>query len=135
MKILMLLVVSAVLVVGCASVDYLGSSYAPTTQVDVFFDEADVEYEFKVIGRIYATAPKAFVSSEKLMEKIKEKAMENGGEGVIILTFGHIFTGSTTTYSEETKETDKGTTTSGKTSTSSEEKKEVEALVIVYERE
>jgi hypothetical protein len=134
MKIKLLLVMMAVLFVGCASVDYLGDSFAPTAQIDVFFDEADIEYEYRVIGRIYASAPSALVSSEKLMEKIKEKAMEHGGEGVIILTFGHIFTGSTTSYSEETKETESGTKTTGKTSTSSEEKKEVEALVIIYEK-
>jgi hypothetical protein len=137
MRIVILLLVLVTVVGGCAKVDYLGESFAPTTHVDVYFDEIDVEYEFKIVGRIYASAPSDnyFVSNEKLLQKIKEKAMEHGGDAVIIVGFAHVFTGTSSSSTETTKETEKGTTTTSKTSTTNDEKREIEALVIIYKRE
>jgi len=31
---------------GCMTVDYVGSSYPATTQVDLFFDEADIKIPY-----------------------------------------------------------------------------------------
>lgn len=135
MKTVVLLLALVAVVGGCAKVDYFGESFAPTTQVDVYFDDVDIEFEYRVIGRIYASAPseQAFVSNEKLLQKIKEKAMENGGDAVIILGFAHVFAGASSSTTETTKETDTGTTTTSHTSSTTEEKREIEALVIVYE--
>ena len=69
---------------GCATVDYVGESYQPTTQVDVFFAEKDVPREYKVIGQVLASGDQ-FVSASALNTKMMARARETGADGVIIL--------------------------------------------------
>ncbi|KAA3632275.1 MAG: hypothetical protein DWP97_11330 [Calditrichaeota bacterium] len=117
--------------IGCTKIDYLGEEYAPTSHVDVYYDEADITVEYKVMGEVIATAGD-IVSAEKMQKDIKKKAMEKGADAVIILGFERYQSGSSTNFSEETKDTSKGTKTSGSSSTSSEEKKEIKAKFIKY---
>ena len=44
---------------GCAkmNVDYVGNSLAPTSQVDMYFQEADITRPTKILGEGGATAP------------------------------------------------------------------------------
>ena len=80
----LLLIVPLLLAVGCTNIKYIGESYPPTTQVDIFFSEADIEHDYKVMGHADATAPE-YVDVEEMMEKIKEKAMEKGADAVVML--------------------------------------------------
>ena len=40
-----LLVLVALLAIGCASVNYVGKSFEPTTNVDLYFSKEDIEKE------------------------------------------------------------------------------------------
>ena len=123
---LLLLIIS-----GCTKIDYIGEEYPPTSNVELFFDEDDIEYDYKIMGQLVATAGD-FISSEKMLEDIKKKAMEKGADGVIIIGMDRYVSGETTTYKETTKEKKNKTVTTGTTTTSSEEKKEIKATFIKY---
>ena len=49
LKITGLLVLAALLAIGCTEVDYVGESFKPTTNVDLYFSKEDIERE-----RIYS---------------------------------------------------------------------------------
>ena len=135
MKSVMFIVVVVLLLVACTKLDYIGEEYAPTDHVDLFFTETDIELDYKVMGRILATAGD-FVDSEKMQKKIMQKAREKGADAVLILGLDRYTTVGPSTYSETTKTEEKGgktvTTTTGSTSSSTEDKKQVEALFLKY---
>ena len=72
-----------VLVFACTKIDYVGESYAPTSQVDMYFSEDEVTIEYRVMGRMVAHANDA-VSAEKMQKKMMKKAREKGADGIII---------------------------------------------------
>jgi hypothetical protein len=127
-----LLAIPALLVVAaCAHVDYIGESYPPTSHVDVFFAEDDVRQEYKVMGKVVATA-NDLVSAEKLQAKIMQKAQDKGADAVVLTGLDRYKSGESTDYHERTESKGRRTTTSGHSTTSSEEKKEIQALFIKY---
>ncbi len=128
-----LLTVGAILWVSCTKIDYIGDELAPTSHVDLYFSEADVTYDYRVMGHVVATADD-FVSAEKMQKKIKEKALEKGADAVIILGMERYRSGESTNYSETTKQDGKNTVTTGSSSTSNQEKKEIRATFIKYKR-
>lgn len=136
MKIAVMYLAVMVLFIGCTKIDYIGEEYPPTSHVDLYFNEGDVEREYKVMGHLVATADD-YVSTGKMQKKILEEAQKKGADGVIILNLDRYQAGESTTYKEttDTKETKKGTqsTTTATTSTKVEEKKEIKATFIKYE--
>lgn len=68
---------------ACAEVDYVGSSYPPTTHVDVYYSEDDVDKDHRVMGHAVAHADD-FVSIEKLQKALIEEARNRGADGIII---------------------------------------------------
>ncbi|UCD63621.1 MAG: hypothetical protein JSW34_12890 [Candidatus Zixiibacteriota bacterium] len=136
MRRLPIIFAAVLLFIACTKLDYIGEEYPPTDHVDMYFSEADIEVEYKIMGRILATAGD-FISSEKMQKDIIEKAREKGADGVLILGLDRYTVTGPTTWSETTKsgEDDEGTTvttTTGSTSTESEDKKQVEALFLKY---
>jgi uncharacterized protein YbjQ (UPF0145 family) len=131
----LMLAVLPVLVSGCAHMDYAGESFPPTQHVDLFFSEANVGRDYMVIGELTGTGDQ-LVSTQKLQDKMVEKAREKGADGVVILGLEHIQSGENTSYSENTTQGQKKgktvTTTSGSSTTSAEEKKRIRALLIKY---
>ena len=125
----------AVISVSCTKIDYIGKSYSPTTEVDIYFSLDDVKGAYEVMGHLTASAG-TFVSSEKMQEEILKKAREKGADAVVILGLDHYVTdsGSSWTETTDTKDTAGGTktTTTGSTSSSSEEMKEITARFIKY---
>jgi hypothetical protein len=122
---------AALLVPACAHLDYIGRSYPPTTRVDLFFSEADVKADYEVMGRVVAHA-NDIVSAEKLQRKIIEKAQAKGADAVVIEGLERYKSGETTTYSEDTKEKKRGTSTTGSASTSSTMEKQINATFLKY---
>ncbi len=135
MRCSLFLVVAVLLSVACTKLDYIGEEYAPTHNVDLYFSEADIDAEYKVMGRIIATAGE-FVSSDKMMKKIMEKAKEKGADAILFIGLDRFTTVGPTSYSEVTKTKEKGgktvTTTTGTSSTPTEDKKQVEAVFLKY---
>ena len=120
-----------VLVFACTKIDYVGESYAPTSQVDMYFSEDEVTIEYRVMGRMVAHANDA-VSAEKMQKKMMKKAREKGADGIIILGLERYQSGETTTHTDDTKDTKKGSRTTGVTKTATQFEKEIKAILIKY---
>jgi hypothetical protein len=71
---------------GCATVDYVGTSYPPTAHVDVFMSESDVPRPYQVIGEARAQVEALPLTSpgQRLQEKIVAEAKARGADGVIL---------------------------------------------------
>jgi hypothetical protein len=52
----------ALLATSCATLDYVGETADPTSQVDLFFDEADVPRRYRVMGQMLASGDQ-FISA------------------------------------------------------------------------
>jgi hypothetical protein len=117
----------------------MGESYPPTRHVDLYFSEKDIQKEYKVIGRMEATADadEIIYSSDKFTEAILKKAQEKGADGVVILDFGNVQTGinESKTRTRTTEKAKHGTVTRDHEDTRNtiDEKRRVEALVIKYQ--
>lgn len=131
MKRLFAPVLLALLLTACAHVDYVGRSYEPTTHVDLFFDEGEVQERYDVMGQVIARA-NDLVSAEKLQEKMMQKAREKGADAVVITGLERYKTGESTTYNESTKERRRRTETSGTSTTSDTNEKQIRALFLKY---
>lgn len=120
---------------ACTKIDYIGEEYPPTDRVDMYFSEADIDLDYKIMGRMIATADE-FVSSDKMQKKIMEEARKRGADGVVILGLDRYQSGESHQYNEttETKEKKDGTktVTSASSTTSVDEKKKIEALFVKY---
>lgn len=81
---------------SCVTQDYMGRTYTPTNTVTVYYSEADVDRPFEVIGHNVVTAPVGY-SSDRIREKIEEKAREAGADAVIVDNMYYQFSGTTTT--------------------------------------
>ena len=135
---LSLIALAVLLTVSCTKIDYIGKSYSPTIEVDIYFSLDDVKGAYEVMGHLTASAG-TFVSSEKMQEEILKKAREKGADAVVILGLDHYVTNSGSSWTEttDTKDTAGGTrtTTTGSTSSSTEEMKEITARFIKYTKE
>lgn len=132
-RILPMLAVTLLTAAGCAHLDYVGKTYAPTQNVDVVFSERDLQREYTVIGQLVATGDD-LVSTSGLQKKIVERARQVGADAVIIEGMDRVVTGSTTNYTESRKDKDKDhdRRTSGTAVTTTQESKRIHARFIRY---
>ena len=79
----------ALLATSCATLDYVGETADPTSQVDLFFDEADVPRRYRVMGQMLASGDQ-FISAGRISERILAQAREKGADGVIILGIARV---------------------------------------------
>ena len=97
------LVVGAFLIAalgGCVSSDYVGESYTPTSQVDVYYDIEDVTRPHAVMGKITASAMEGW-DSAAMVEELKAQAMAKGADGLVIMDVHTDTVGSyTSTYGD-----------------------------------
>ena len=126
------------LLLGCATINYIGDSYAPTQHVDLYFSEDDIKKEYVVVGQIRATAQldELIYSSDKFTQAILKKAREHGADGVVILSFEKVMTGTDVSRNGSKVTEKKGDKTATyKQSTvrrSIREESQIEALAIKY---
>ena len=120
-----------IVVVGCTKIKYLGEEYPPTTHVDVYFSEFDVEQDYKVMGHATATAPE-FVDVDKMLDDIKKKAMEKGADAIIVLGLDENIVSESTYYQGETKTEGDKTKESGSTTTTTSKENEIKVLFLKY---
>lgn len=74
------------LAIGCASVNYVGKSFDPTTNVDVYFSKEEIEKDYTVLG--HAIGSGRLVSNDKIQEKLIEEAKRKGADAVLITGIG-----------------------------------------------
>lgn len=66
--------------------DYLGDSYAPTQKVDIFFDENDIEKDFKVMGIVKNEGrPLDLDDTESMQKAMIAKAKSLGADAVLFV--------------------------------------------------
>jgi len=102
--IILILVISA-LISGCAKTSYLGKTYSPTVNVDLFMEESGLTRPYEVMGQI-SFAGESLVSTDKLQEKMLEEAKARGADAVLIEGYEEIYTDSSTSANASTS-TDK----------------------------
>lgn len=90
------LVVATMVLSACATTDYVGETYAPTTHVDVFFAESDVGRTYKTIGTA-RTEGTEYMTFETIEQQLVTDAMAKGADAVIIDGMETVTVGSTTT--------------------------------------
>ncbi len=114
---------------GCMTTDYVGSTYPATTQVDLFFDEADVTRPYTVMGEMRVEGDNhLFMRSEKMQRKLIEKARERGADGILMAPVSIRVTGET----EHTTGSENGDNWSSSTTASAQEVKELRGLLLKY---
>lgn len=79
-----LLIAGSLCLASCASVGYLGDKYDATTKTDIYYDPKDVKQDYKVIGH-FSTDYNSAMKESYYKNKLTEKAMSIGADGVIIL--------------------------------------------------
>jgi hypothetical protein len=71
---------------ACVTVDYVGKSYAPTANVDVYMSAADVKRPYETMGQVRAEVDAIpFTNpSQQLQEKLMAEARSRGADGIIL---------------------------------------------------
>ena len=88
----------AALLGGCVTTDYVGESYSPTSQVDVYYSMEDVNKPHVVMGKITASAMDGWDSSA-MVDELKSQAMAKGADALVIMDVHTETVGSyTSTY-------------------------------------
>jgi hypothetical protein len=73
----------SIFIIQCAQVNYVGKTYTPTTDIDVYYSEHEIEKEYTSIGQAMGSGG-FLVSNEKIQEKLVAKARAVGADAVII---------------------------------------------------
>ncbi len=87
----------ALLFVSCVSVDYMGKSYAPTKEVDLYFSMEEVARPHEIMGEAHAEAPEG-IELKQIQERLLEEARSRGANALVIVDVGKLEK-ATTTYS------------------------------------
>jgi hypothetical protein len=123
---------------GCATVDYVGTSYPPTTQVDIYMSESDVRRPYQVIGEARAQVDAIPFTNPgpQLQQKIVTEARARGAHGAILSGLSSREVASTTQTVGQGTSKKKGNKRKGNwvetSQTSSEEVTELRARLIRY---
>ncbi|UCH10229.1 MAG: hypothetical protein JSU61_13700 [Fidelibacterota bacterium] len=79
----------AFLVFGCATVNYIGNSFDPTTSVDMYFSEEEITQEYTVIGHALGSMLGwGSEDSEEIRAKLIEVAQLKGADAILITGIG-----------------------------------------------
>jgi hypothetical protein len=70
-------------IIQCAQVNYVGKTFSPTSDIDVYYSEHEIEKEFTTIGHAMGSGG-FLVSNEKIQDELVKKARSVGADGVII---------------------------------------------------
>ena len=80
-KFISLPVLVTLLAIGCANVNYIGKSFEPTTNVDLYFSKEDIEKEYTVMGHAIGDGTS---DSNEIQKALIEEAKEKGADAVLI---------------------------------------------------
>lgn len=78
------LVFSAILLASCGpSISYIGNSYSPTSNVDVYVDETAIPKDYTVVGKGYVHYYRSAVP-ESLQSRAVAKARQKGADAILV---------------------------------------------------
>jgi len=72
-----------ILLSACTTFDYVGRSYTPTVQVDLYLDPADIDRPYEVMG-MANVRDRGFANFERLQERAMSEARKKGADAVLI---------------------------------------------------
>jgi hypothetical protein len=98
-KIIPAFVISCIFTACSPSVQYIGRSYAPTANVDLYFDTHDIKKDYEVMGKIDGIGGIIESGFQDIQNKIVEEAKKRGADGVIIYNMEQRVVGTTTNTS------------------------------------
>lgn len=130
-KVLQLLVIfSLVFAVSCAP-SYFGKTYAPTQNVDVYLDAADVRKPYTVMGT--SDIGQGFSSMDAVQNKVIELGKSKGADGVIMKLTEETTGSSTSNYGTVGNDQNKKKNTyNGGSVTNNIKVKKVQATFVKY---
>ena len=84
-----ILMFSVLLVMSCSPViNYLGDSYTPSQNIDVFYDEHDIKQEYKVMGMMSNEAGDLEIDdAENVKNAMIKKARSVGADAILFINF------------------------------------------------
>ena len=86
MKVLKLFTVVIILSSCSPRLHYLGETYAPTIDVEVYYSPDDIEKEFKVMGQLNGNnSNNSFVDLENIQEAMIDQAKQRGADAILFL--------------------------------------------------
>lgn len=109
---------------------YFGKTYTATKNVDEFYDPADVEKEYTVMGK--TELAKGFRSLEKTQQKIIDLAKEKGADGIIFSIEEEVLGTSSSTGGSVNEKKKNKTTVVGSSTTMDLKEKKIRATFIKY---
>ncbi len=74
-------------IIGCSHVNYVGKSFEPSLNVDIFYSKKEIPKEYSVIGHAIS-AGQIFVSVDKLQTNMIKKAKTKGADAILITNIG-----------------------------------------------
>jgi len=74
------------MVIGCASVNYVGKSFNPTTNIDIYYSKEEIKKEYTLMG--HAIGSGTFTSNDKIQKKLIEEAQFKGADAILITGVG-----------------------------------------------
>lgn len=113
-----------------SSFDYLGKTYPPTTNPEIFFRDKDVPKDYEVMGKVMAEVPYS-KKMDYVQKKIEAVAREHGADAILLSDIDVRKTGSKSAGGGVSKR-GKVSVGGGGSSTSYTESKSVEAILLKY---
>jgi len=66
-------------------INYLGDSFSPTSSIDTYYDEADIERDYRVMGLISGDNKNSIHDLNGLKNKMIEEAQMNGADAILFI--------------------------------------------------
>jgi hypothetical protein len=80
---------------SCATtINYLGNSYTPTKDPDLYVSEKSIERPYKIVGKGYPRIRAFGHIPEKIQQKVLEKAKKIGADAVLVQDYYTLNTGA-----------------------------------------
>jgi len=86
MKNLTLLLFVLILSACAPRMHYLGDIFAPTEEIDVYYDEMDIKQDYKVMGQLSSdNHNNTFINLDRMRENMIKEAKQKGADGILFL--------------------------------------------------
>lgn len=123
------LLTAALLLITACSPSYLGKSYAPTQNVDIYMDQADIKKSYTIMGNTETEV--MLKSTERTQQDLIALAKAKGADGIILSSSQEVTSTSQNTSGTE-KKGKKQNEYNSTTTTSVSKTKKIKGVLIKY---
>lgn len=127
-KSLLLLSAAMLFLTACAP-SYLGKTYAPTQNVDIYMDPADIKKAYTIMGNTEVEV--MLKSTERTQQELIEVARTKGADGIILSSSEEVTSTSASTSGTD-KKGNKQNEHNSTTTTSISKAKVIKGILIKY---